>query len=120
MVQPVANQLVSMRRMRVQSLVYLWWVNDQAWLWLAAAAQIGLLAWEPPYASGEALKSKKKKKKKKKKKRKEKKKKKYLLVPSMLQWVKYKCSGPGCCRGMGSISGPVQWVKRSGIAASVA
>ena len=25
------------------------------WLWLAAAALIGLLAWEPPYAVGAAL-----------------------------------------------------------------
>ena len=35
------------------------------WLWcrLAAIALIGPLAWEPPYASGAALKSKKKKKK---------------------------------------------------------
>ena len=31
------------------------------WLWcrLAAAALVGLLAWEPPYATGAALKSKK-------------------------------------------------------------
>ena len=38
------------------------------WLWrrLAAVAPTGLLAWEPPYAMGAALKSKKKKKKKKK------------------------------------------------------
>ena len=43
------------------------------WLWcrLAALARIGPLAWEPPYATGAALKSKKKKKKKKEKKRKE-------------------------------------------------
>ena len=36
------------------------------WLWhrLVAVAPIQPLAWEPPYASGEALKSKKKKKKK--------------------------------------------------------
>ena len=35
------------------------------WLWcrLAAAALIGPLAWEPPYAAAVALKSKKKKKK---------------------------------------------------------
>ena len=35
------------------------------WLWrrLAAVALIGALAWEPPCASGAALKSKKKKKK---------------------------------------------------------
>ena len=40
------------------------------WLWyrLAAAAAIQLLAWEPPYAMGAALKRPKKKKKKKKKK----------------------------------------------------
>ena len=38
------------------------------WLWhrLAAVALIQLLAWEPPYATNVALKSKKKKKKKKK------------------------------------------------------
>jgi len=35
------------------------------WLWCrpAAAAQIRLLAWEPPYATSAALKSKRKKKK---------------------------------------------------------
>ena len=32
------------------------------WCWPAATAPIGPLAWEPPYAAGEALKSKKKKK----------------------------------------------------------
>ena len=39
------------------------------WLWhrLAAAVPIGPLAWELPYATGAALKSKKKKKKKEKK-----------------------------------------------------
>ena len=42
--------------------------SDLAWLWLwrrpAAPAPIQHLAWEPPYASGAALKRKKKKKKK--------------------------------------------------------
>ena len=42
------------------------WVEDLAllWLWyrLAAVALIGLLAWEPPYAVGAALKKTKKKK----------------------------------------------------------
>ena len=40
------------------------------WLWcrLAAVAPIRSLDWEPPYATGTALKSKKKKKRKKKKK----------------------------------------------------
>ena len=37
------------------------WVKDLAllwlWLWPAAVALIGPLAWEPPYASGAALKS---------------------------------------------------------------
>ena len=39
------------------------------WLWRrpAATAPIGTLAWEPPYATGAALKRQKKKKKKKKK-----------------------------------------------------
>ena len=45
--------------------------SDPALLWLwhrpAATAQIRLLAWEPPNASGVALKRQKKKKKKKKK-----------------------------------------------------
>ena len=36
------------------------------WLWPAAVAPIRPLVWEPPYATGAALKSKKKKKKKKK------------------------------------------------------
>ena len=44
-------------------------VKDQALLWLwrrpAAAALIGPLAWEPPYAAGAALKKDKKDKKKK-------------------------------------------------------
>ena len=37
---------------------------ELSWLWhrLAAVAQIGPLAWEPPYATGAALKKKKKKK----------------------------------------------------------
>ena len=35
------------------------------WCRLAAVAPIGLLAWDPPYAAGVALKSEKKKKKKK-------------------------------------------------------
>ena len=36
------------------------------WLWLAALAPIGPLAWESPYAADATLKTKKKKKKKKK------------------------------------------------------
>ena len=32
------------------------------WLWLVAVAPIAPLAWEPPYATGVALKSEKKKK----------------------------------------------------------
>ena len=48
------------------------WVKDQVLLWLcsrlAAVAPIRPLAWEPPCASGAALKRKKKKKKKKKRK----------------------------------------------------
>ena len=46
------------------------WVKDLALLWLwcrpAATAMIRPPAWEPPYATGEALKRKKKTKKKKK------------------------------------------------------
>ena len=42
---------------------------DPMWLWLwhrlAAVTPIQLLAWEPPYATGAALKRQKKKKKKK-------------------------------------------------------
>ena len=41
------------------------WVKDPVWLWLwcrpAAAALFGPLAWDPPYAMGEALKRQKKK-----------------------------------------------------------
>ena len=46
------------------------WGSDLAWLWcrLAAVAPIRPLAWEPPYASGVALKSKKNKNKPKNKK----------------------------------------------------
>ena len=44
------------------------WVGDPAFLWLwcrlAAVAQIQTLAWELPYATGMALKSKTKKKNK--------------------------------------------------------
>ena len=36
------------------------------WLWLAAVALIRHLAWEPPYATGEALKGQKTKRKKEK------------------------------------------------------
>jgi len=47
--------------------------SDLVFLWLwhrpAAAAPIGPLAWELPYATGVALKSKKQKKKKRKKKK---------------------------------------------------
>ena len=50
---------------------------DPPLLWLryrpAAVAPIRLLAWEPPYAAGKALKDKEKKKKQKKKKKKKKK-----------------------------------------------
>ena len=35
------------------------------WLWLAAVAPIGLLAWESPYVTGAALKRQKEKKEKK-------------------------------------------------------
>ena len=42
------------------------WVEDSALLWLwcrsAAVAPIGPLPWEPPYASGEAIKKQKKRK----------------------------------------------------------
>ena len=40
---------------------------DLVLLWLAAAALIRPLAWEPPYAAGEALKKRQKTEKKKKK-----------------------------------------------------
>ena len=40
--------------------------SDPLWLWPAAVAPIGPLAWEPPYATGVALKSKKTKQTKKK------------------------------------------------------
>ena len=40
------------------------WCCCELWLWLAAVALIRLLAWEPLYATGVALKRKKKKKKK--------------------------------------------------------
>ena len=47
------------------------WVKDLALLWLwcrpAAVAPIGLLAWDPPYATGVALKSKNKQTKNKSK-----------------------------------------------------
>ena len=40
------------------------------WLWLAATALIRPLAWEPPYAAGEALKKKRKKKKRRRRRQK--------------------------------------------------
>ena len=45
------------------------WVKALLWLWLwpAAVALIGPLAWELPYAMGVALKSRKKERKKEKK-----------------------------------------------------
>ena len=46
------------------------WVKDSVWLllWhrLATTAPIGPLAWEPPYATGVALKDKRQKKKERK------------------------------------------------------
>ena len=45
--------------------------SDPAWLWLwcrpVATAPIGLLAWEPPYGTGMALKKRQKKRQNKKK-----------------------------------------------------
>ena len=47
--------------------------SDPTWLWLwhrlAATALIQLLAWEPPHASGEALRKQKTKNKKQKQKK---------------------------------------------------
>ena len=41
-------------------------------------------------------------------------------VPTEAQWVKnLNCSGLDPCRGEGLIAGPAQWVKGSGIAATV-
>ena len=58
------------------------------WLWyrLVAAAPIGPLAWEPPYATGMALKRPKKKKNKQKNKTKKKKKKKKKRQKQQLLW----------------------------------
>jgi len=57
--------------------------SDLAWLWLrrrpAAAALIRPLAWEPPYATGVALKNKQTKNKKKRKKEKKEKEKSKLV-----------------------------------------
>ena len=81
-----------------------WWVGDPALLWLwhrpAATALIKPLAWEPPYAEGAALKKTKRQKKKKER------------EPDH--------SGLGCCRGVGLIPSPAQWVKGSSIATAVA
>ena len=66
---------------------------------MAATALIWPLAWEPPYAAGAALKRKKDKKKKKKE-------------PN--------CSPLSHCGGVGSIPGPMQWVKGSTLATSTA
>ena len=58
------------KRLRVQSLASLSglriWRCCELWCRAAAEALIRPLAWEPPYATSMALKSKKRKKKKKK------------------------------------------------------
>ena len=58
--------------MQIRSLACAQWVKDPMLLWLwcrpAAEAPIRPLAWEPPYATGVALKRQKKKKKEKRKK----------------------------------------------------
>ena len=54
-----------MGRRRGLDLVLPW-----LWLWLAATAPIGPLDWEPPYASGVALKGQKTKNKQKQKQKK--------------------------------------------------
>ena len=38
----------------------------------------------------------------------------------MAQWVKNPTSSSACCRGVGWLSGLVQWVKGSRVAAAVA
>ena len=69
---------------------------DLALLWQrpATTAPIGPLAWEPPYAVGVAPPQKKKK--------------------------ESDCSSSGHYRGMGSIPGPVKWVKGSSVATDAA
>ena len=69
------------------------WVKDSALLWLwcrpAATAPVRLLAWDPPYAAGEALKRQNKTR---------------LTangVPAVVQWVKNLSAGTG---GEGSSS----------------
>ena len=52
------------KTIRRWDLAWLW-----LWLWPEAVALIGLLAWEPPYAAGAALKCKKDKKTKQNKNR---------------------------------------------------
>ena len=45
----------------------------------------------------------------------------FVVIPARMQWVmKFNCSGSGCCRGMGSMPGPVQWVKGSSGATAAA
>ena len=51
--------------MEVADAARLWPCSEWLWRTLAAAAPIGSLAWEPPYAVGAALKRTKEKKKKK-------------------------------------------------------
>ena len=67
-------------------LAWLW-----LWLWLAAAALIRPLAWEPPYATGAALKRPKRKKEKKT----------TAGVPAVAQWV----NDPACLCG-GDVQSP--------------
>ena len=67
------------------------WVKDVVLLWLghrlAAAAPIPPLPWEPPYATGAALKSKKKKKKKKS----------FLNLFNLLQWRRWCTEEAAAC-----------------------
>ena len=82
--------------------------SDPALLWLwrrpAAAAPMRPLVWEPPYATGVALKKKKKKKKTKKKPKKQK----TFGAPVVAQWLTNPTRNHEVA---GSVPALAQWVK---------
>ena len=115
MAQPSRTRLVSMR-MRFQSLALLGglriqrchelWCSLQVWLGsgiAVAVAVAGTYTSELPYALGVALKRQKKKKKA------------FVAFPLWCSGFSPQLHSSGCCRGVGSVLTPVEWVKDSSL-----